>query len=93
MTPFFTGGKLKQMFHLMNNIGKEMNDTLLSFEVNEKTKSFSVDIKDIFVRYTTDVIGSCAFGVEANSLANPDSEFRKNGMYSTSQLSRTCHSK
>ncbi len=62
-----------------------MNDTLLSFGVKKKTKSFSVDIKDFFARYTTDVIGSCAFGIEANSLANPESDFIKNGMFMTYQ--------
>lgn len=79
LTPFFTSSKMKQMFHLMKDIGNEMNVTLISFKVNEKQQTFSTDIKDILARYTTDVIASCAFGVEANSLKNPESEFRKNG--------------
>lgn len=66
------------MFHFMKDIGNEMNDTMLSFKVNEE-KSFDTEIKDIFARYSTDVIASCAFGVDANSLTNPDSDFRKNG--------------
>ncbi|XP_037043595.1 probable cytochrome P450 6g2 [Bradysia coprophila] len=79
LSPFFTSGKMKQMFHLMKNIGNEMNDTLLSFKLDENKQTFSTDIKDILARYTTDVIASCAYGVEANSLKNPESEFRKNG--------------
>lgn len=38
-----------------------------------------VDIKDVVSRYTTDIIGSCAFGIECNTLKNPESEFRHYG--------------
>lgn len=38
-----------------------------------------VDIRELAAKFTTDVIGSCAFGLSMNSLADEDSEFRKMG--------------
>ena len=36
-----------------------------------------VDVKETMTRYTTDVIASCAFGINSNSLKYPNAEFRK----------------
>lgn len=38
-----------------------------------------VDIKDISAKFTTDIIGCIAYGLNVNSLNNPDAEFRKYG--------------
>lgn len=38
-----------------------------------------IEVHDLAERYTTDVICSCAFGTECNSLLDPKSEFRKVG--------------
>jgi cytochrome P450 family 6 len=36
-----------------------------------------VDVAEMMTKYTTDVIASCAFGIQSNSLKDPDAEFRR----------------
>lgn len=71
---------MKQMFHLMNDVGTELEKQLSSLEINKKTKSICTDVKDYVTRYTTDVIASCAFGLSANSIKNPNCDFRESGL-------------
>ncbi|KAK9884812.1 hypothetical protein WA026_009039 [Henosepilachna vigintioctopunctata] len=73
LTPTFSSGKMKMMFPTMVECTKGLH------KVIDKELGGPVDIKDILGRFTTDIIGSCAFGLDCNSLENPDSEFRKKG--------------
>lgn len=75
LSPTFTSGKIKQMFGIMQNVANEMVDYL---KVNADTGDI-VEIKEVVSRFTTDVIGTCAFGVECNSLKDPNAEFRVQG--------------
>lgn len=43
------------------------------------SKDEPIECRELTAKYTTDVIGNCAFGIDTNSLADEDSEFRKMG--------------
>lgn len=72
LSPIFTSGKLRYMFGPMNDCGNALL-TLLDSEQQD------VEIKDILGRFSMDVIGSCAFGIDAGNLAQPENEFRRMG--------------
>lgn len=75
LSPTFTSGKMKQMFHLVTKCAEELNKCL---EEPAKNKE-AFEVREMMARYTTDVIASCAFGIEGHALQNPNSEFREMG--------------
>ena len=75
LTPTFTSGKMKMMFQTLADCSIGLKDIMDESAANHSP----VDIKNILGRFTTDIIGSVAFGLECNSLKNPDAEFRKYG--------------
>ncbi|XP_076666516.1 putative cytochrome P450 6a14 isoform X1 [Andrena cerasifolii] len=91
LSPVFTSGKLKEMFPLII----ECADHLEKYLDKIVEKNEPVECRDLAAKFTTDVIGSCAFGIDTNALSDEDSEFRRMGrkifMPSARQLIRdTC---
>jgi len=43
------------------------------------TKNEPVECHELTAKYTTNVIGTCVFGIKMNAMSNDDSEFRKMG--------------
>jgi len=74
-TPLFTTLKMKMMFGAVVECGENLQNCLQKHANNGET----FEIKDYLARYTTDVISSCAFGIECNCLKNPEAEFRNWG--------------
>ncbi|XP_037947263.1 probable cytochrome P450 6a14 [Teleopsis dalmanni] len=77
LTPVFTSSKMKFMFPTIVTVSEHFADacqTMMQLDSDQ-----NVDIKDLSARYTTDVIGTCAFGIECNSLQDPNAEFRHRG--------------
>uniref|UniRef100_W8BUW7 Cytochrome P450 6a9 n=1 Tax=Ceratitis capitata TaxID=7213 RepID=W8BUW7_CERCA len=75
LSPTFTSGKMKQMFSTVTHVAAELE---LVFEAALQ-EGPTIEIRDLLARYTTDVIGSCAFGIDCNSLKNPGDPFRQMG--------------
>jgi len=75
LSPTFTSGKMKMMFQTFVDCGQELGSILDKCATNEEV----IEINDILARYSTDIISSCAFGIQCNCLKNPDAEFRQWG--------------
>lgn len=74
LSPTFTSGKLKQMFPIISHYG----DVLVRNLRKEAEKGKPISLKDIFGAYSMDVITSTSFGVNIDSLNNPQDPFVEN---------------
>jgi cytochrome P450 family 6 len=72
MSPIFTSFRLKLMFPLINACGKQLSQHI-------DKSAMPIEAKEVAGKYATDVITTCAFGIESNCLSNPDAEFREFG--------------
>lgn len=79
LTPTFTTGKMKYMFPTIVEVSERFVDYLRN-EIKECGElELEMEMKEILARFTIDVIGTVAFGIECNSVKNPNSEFRRMG--------------
>jgi cytochrome P450 family 9 len=77
LSPIFTGSRMRQMFHCVSECGARMARALLKEAETRGPQTY--EMKDIFTRFTNDVIASSAFGIEVNSFVDKDNEFYKLG--------------
>jgi cytochrome P450 family 6 len=75
LSPTFTSGKMKMMFQTLVDCGVELREHLKKSAGQEDI----LELRDVLAKFSTDVIASCAFGIECNCLKNPDAEFRQWG--------------
>lgn len=77
LSPAFTGSKMRLMFELMRDCAK--NTSKHFCELTQDGDVMSVEMLDIFSRYATDIIATCSFGVDLNSIEDRDNKFLANG--------------
>jgi cytochrome P450 family 6 len=63
LTPTFTSGEMKMMFQTL----ADCQVNLLKKVDEECAMKKPLDIKELLACFTTDIIGSCAFGLDFNS--------------------------
>lgn len=73
LTPTFTSGKLKAMFPTILNIGQRLQNHLI--KVVEKNEI--IEMKNMSLRFTLDIVSNVIFGYEVNSIDYPDNEFHE----------------
>ncbi|KAK4873126.1 hypothetical protein RN001_015155 [Aquatica leii] len=74
LTPAFTTSKNKMLFETVLMCVKDLIILLdNASEMNEK-----IEIKNLSSRLAIDVIALCVFGIEADSIKNPNSKIKKN---------------
>lgn len=73
----FTSSKLKAMFPTILDCGKTLQNHLNEFIENNEL----LDVRETTAGYTTNVIASVIFGIDADAIANPNDRFRICGRY------------
>ncbi|NWI92707.1 CP3AT protein, partial [Pitta sordida] len=74
LSPTFTSGKLKEMFHIINHYGEKLVKNIEKKVANDEF----VAAKDIFGAYSMDVVASTSFSVNVDSMSNPNDPFVTN---------------
>ncbi|XP_013112036.1 probable cytochrome P450 6a21 isoform X1 [Stomoxys calcitrans] len=72
ISPTFTSSKMKTMLPLVLKEAQELVQVLEDMSLENAI----VEVRELLSRFTTNVIGSCAFGIEINTVRNPDDKFR-----------------
>lgn len=82
LSPAFTGSKMRQMFELIADCSEGIMSSLKKSA--ENGAKINREAKDLFTRFTTDVIATCAFGLKVNSVEDPSNDFFQAGQEITS---------
>jgi len=71
-TPIFTSGKLKGMTPIIESVGDRLVEHLEGFA----SKSQEFECKELFSRYSIDIVATTGFGIDGQCFTNPDGVFK-----------------
>uniref|UniRef100_U5EY79 Putative cytochrome n=1 Tax=Corethrella appendiculata TaxID=1370023 RepID=U5EY79_9DIPT len=74
LSPAFTGSKMRLMFELISECAQNMTNHYVN-EAKINSENQINEMKEIFSRYTNDVIASCAFGIKVDSFGEKENVF------------------
>ncbi|XP_044272668.1 cytochrome P450 9e2-like [Tribolium madens] len=72
ISPVFTSSKMRFLYTLMEECAENFTNYF-------KEKEVKVEMKELFSKFANDVIASTAFGIQIDSLKDPNNEFFKMG--------------
>jgi cytochrome P450 family 9 len=75
LSPAFTSSKMRNMYLMVEECAENF--------VNHYQADVEVEMRDVFSRFTTDVIASTAFGITVDSFKEPNNEFFAMGVILT----------
>ncbi|XP_031628927.1 probable cytochrome P450 6d4 [Contarinia nasturtii] len=75
LSPAFSTGKLKAMFSTLHDCGSTLQQYLGKIADKEEI----LYVRDIAARHTTNVIASVGFGIDCDTIGNPNHDFRTHG--------------
>lgn len=76
LSPAFTGSKMRGIFVLMNECGNQLANYLNDkIKTGNNQKHLELELKDLFTRFTNDIIATTAFGIKVDSLKEPENKF------------------
>lgn len=76
LSPVFTAGKLR---HMRGQVAECSEQLMRNVATDVPTGGGQIEIRDVLGKYSTDVIGTCAFGLHLNAINDERSSFRKYG--------------
>lgn len=69
----FQGNRMRLMFKLVNQLGSRMSACVKTKIANDQSNRF--EFKELARKFTIDTIASIFFGLEVNSIENPNNDF------------------